>query len=143
VPLVEDRLDRLALQAGVQLHALGLGHAVRRPGLQVVRLLGEVAAGVDVVVAGRHHVGVLGGVCADVRADRGGDVRPTGDGEAAALAEVDLHVHHHQGAGHRAPPQAVTVSIAQSPRDSANASGGIASRTRWWCARAAASASRG
>ena len=33
--------------------------------------------------------------------------------------------------------------MAQSPRDSANASAGIASRARWWCARAAASASRG
>src|SRR3712207_1246773 len=98
--LVEHRLDGLALQPRVQLDAVRTDHAVRRPGLQVVRLLGEVAAGVDVVVAGGHHVRVVGRVRADVLADRGGDVRTAGDGEAAALAEVVLHVHDEQSARH-------------------------------------------
>ena len=59
--------------------------------------------------------------------DRGGHGGAAGDGQAAALAEVVLHVDDDQRAGHR-----VTVSSTGSPRDSAQASGGSVVRTCSW-----------
>ena len=59
--LVEDGLERLAVEGRVQLDAVGADDAVRRPGLEEVGLLGEVPARVDVVVPGGDDVGVLAG----------------------------------------------------------------------------------
>ena len=57
--LREHRLDDDGLNAGMEVHAGGADDAVPRPGVPVVGVLGEVVAGVDVVVLRRDDVGVV------------------------------------------------------------------------------------
>ena len=80
--LVEDRLEQRPVQVGVQLDPAGADHAVRRPGVDEVRVLGEVAARVDVVVAGRDDVVVVR-LVPQVRGDRRGHRGPAGDRAAS------------------------------------------------------------
>lgn len=60
--LVEDGVDGAGgdggREVGVEADALRARHAVRGPGVHVVGVVGEVAAGRDVVVAGGHHMPV-------------------------------------------------------------------------------------
>src|SRR5689334_578788 len=91
----EHRLHRRSIQGRVKIRARGPGHAVRRPGRGVVRVIGEVGARVDVEVLGRHHVPVTG-AARHVRADRAGHRGAAGYGERPALAEVVLDVDDDQ-----------------------------------------------
>src|SRR5690606_21651297 len=94
--LAEHRLDGLQREVRVEVGAGRADHAVRRPRVDEVGLVGEVVARVEVEVAGRHDVVVVGAVLGDVPGDGGGHVRAALDGERAALAEVVLHVDDDQ-----------------------------------------------
>ncbi len=74
----------------------GTRDAVHRPAVHVVGVVGEVVARVDVVVPGGEDVPVAGGGLGDEVGDRGGHLGPARDGQAAALAEVVLHVDDDQ-----------------------------------------------
>src|SRR5690606_5155461 len=106
--LVEHGVDSAGQYRGrevrVEARALGAGHAVGGPGVHVVRVVGEVAARGDVVVAGGYDVPVSGRGLPDQLGDGGGHVGPAGHGEAAPLAEVVLHVDDDQGAAHGGCP---------------------------------------
>ena len=149
--LVEDRLQRLAVQGRVQLDAVGADDAVRRarcrrsPGARRSDAPGStwwsrVATTCVVPPAGR-----------DVRGDRRGDGGAPGDGQAAALAEVVLHVDDDQCAGHvglrsgsaqrSGRTQCLQRRLAAGQRPRLRRQGLRAPRS--WCARARSSASRG
>src|SRR5690606_1183190 len=102
--LVEDGVDGAGGHRGgevrVAADSLGPGDAVRGPGVDVVRVVGEVSSGGDVVVPGGHHVPVAGRCLPDQLGDRGSHFRPTGHGEAAPFTEVVLHIDDDQGAAH-------------------------------------------
>ncbi|CAO0832797.1 hypothetical protein SMICM17S_07939 [Streptomyces microflavus] len=106
--LVEDGVDGPGGDGGrevrVEADALRTGDAVHRPGVLEVRGVGEVVAGVDVVVPGGDHVPVAGLGLTDEIGDGGGDVGTTRHREAAALAEVVLNVHDDQCAVHGGCP---------------------------------------
>ena len=100
--LEEDRVERLRVEVWVERLAVGADLAVHRPRVDVVRFLGPVRAGVDVVVPGRHHqvvrrgLGILPGPVVQQHRDVAGHSGATVDGQRAALTEVVLHVHHDQ-----------------------------------------------
>jgi hypothetical protein len=79
--LAEDRLDRPGHQVGMEVGAARAGDAVRRPGMRVVRLVREVAAGADVVVLSGHHMVVAVLAAGQQRADGTGHRGPAGDRE--------------------------------------------------------------
>lgn len=85
--LVEHRVDGAGGhrrgEVRVEADALGAGHAVRLPGVRIVGVVGEVAAGSDVVVAGGHHMAVSGGGLPDQLGDRGCHIGAPGHREAA------------------------------------------------------------
>jgi hypothetical protein len=96
--LVENQLEIGSIEIGVQFGAGGAGDAVGRPGVDVVRCFGEVAAGVYVVVPGRHRVVVV----PDVQsvADRPGHGGAADNRQRATLAEVVLDVDYEQRTCH-------------------------------------------
>ena len=89
--LQEHRLHGPGVQVRVEVRAGRPGHAVRRPGRRVVRMVGEVGARVDVEILGRHHVPVAGSA-RHVLADRARHRGAAGHGERAALAEIILYI---------------------------------------------------
>ena len=94
--LAEHRLHRRGVQVRVEVRAGRARHAVRRPGRRVVRVVGEVAARVDVEVLGRHHVRVVLSAAREVLAHRPGHRGPASHRQRPALAEVVLHVDDDQ-----------------------------------------------
>src|SRR5690606_7638911 len=94
LPLGEDRGHPGDVQLRVERRTGGPRDAVPGPGRHEVRLVAEVLARVDVVVAGGDHVVVVSG--GDVPGDLPRDLGAAGDGQRAALAEVVLHVHDDQ-----------------------------------------------
>ena len=74
----------------MQFDAAGADDAVHRPGVDEVRLGGEVRAGFDVVVAGRD--GVVEPAVGEACADGASHSRAPRHGERTALAEVVLDV---------------------------------------------------
>ena len=106
--MLEDRVEWLRVEIGVEGGAVGAGDAVRvamsrsKSGWSA-----KWSSGRDVVVLGRddHVVGTLrrSGLLPRVQksTDAEGDVGATGDGEAAAFAEVVLDVDDEQSLGHR------------------------------------------
>ena len=97
-PLAEHGLDPRHIQIRVEGGAWRPGDAVRRPRVQIVRLAGEMGAGIDVVVTGGDHMVVFGGVAVQVGADAAGDLRAAGHRQRAAFAEVVLHVDDDESA---------------------------------------------
>ncbi|GAA0549918.1 hypothetical protein GCM10009533_55570 [Saccharopolyspora spinosporotrichia] len=99
VALVEDLVDRARcddrLEVRVELAAFAPLYAVGRPGVHEVRALREVTARVDVVVARGDDEAVARLPVHEV-GDGSSHVRAAGHGNAAALAEVDLHVDDDQ-----------------------------------------------
>ena len=89
--LQEHRLHGPGVQVRVEVRTSRPGHAVRRPGRRVVRMVGEMGARVDVEVLGRHHVPVAG-PARHVLADRARYRGTAGHGERAALTEVVLDI---------------------------------------------------
>src|SRR5207248_9126175 len=113
--LVEHLVDSGPVEAGMQLGAIGTGHAVDGPGVLVIRLRGEVGTGVDVVVAGGGDQRVVIAVPAEVLGEPLGDRGTSGDGQAATLAEVVLHVHHDERLLHsNSPPSASRTERSRS-----------------------------
>src|SRR3954470_18660769 len=106
----------------MELRTRRTGNAVRRPGVDVVRLLGEVRTGVDVPVAAADNVRVVAAVRADVLGDCTRDRGAAVDSEAPALAEVVLYVDHNKCAAHA--PSSYLVAIAGSPGDKSRADDG-------------------
>ncbi len=79
----------------MEVGAGGADNAVRRPAVHEVGFRGEVRPGIDVMVAGGHHMVVgmgCGSAVGDVTADGRRDLGAAGHGQAAALAEVVLDV---------------------------------------------------
>src|SRR5690606_33746000 len=135
------------------------GDAVRRPGVDEVRLLGEVVTRLDVVVLRGDDVvpplALGGALAAAVRGgeqgrDLLGDRGSAGDGKRAALAEVVLHVNDQQCSCHGYPrnlglvvcgrwPQAggglMWTVRAGSPAESLSPSHGIEMRQARACSR--------
>src|SRR5262249_59910089 len=70
------------------------------PGVHVVRLDGEVATRVDVPVPGGH--GVVVAALRQPRGDPPGHLGAARHRQAAALAEVALHIHHDDRSSHPA-----------------------------------------
>src|SRR5690606_22832369 len=87
--------------------AVGAGDAVSRPRAYVVRLVGEMGAGIDVVVARSDHVVVLplrrlgGGPRPEQLPDLERDLGAALDRERAALAKVVLDVDDDECPSHR------------------------------------------
>ena len=81
----------------MELLSAGADHAVRRPGVDEVRLGREVPVRVDVVVPGGDHrrIPVL---AREQRTDPAGDLGSARDGQRAALTEVALDVDDDQRA---------------------------------------------
>lgn len=97
----EDGVDLAAGDGGgevrVELAAFASGYAVDGEAVLEVRVFGEVAARIDVMIAGSHDVLIvtLRTVLHQVRDGRG-DPRTSRDGHAASLTEVFLHIHDDQ-----------------------------------------------
>ena len=96
----EDRVQPVEVESGMELGAWRVRDAMRWPAVDVVGFSGEMLAGLDVPVARADDVRVaVGGTC-HVCTDRRCDGRTTPDGQAAAFAEVVLHVDDIERAGH-------------------------------------------
>src|SRR5690606_10408989 len=94
--IVGHRLDRAGDQVGVELRPRGARHAVRRPRVHKVGVVGEVVPRVDVAVPGSHDVGVLAALLGQVVGDSRGHAGTTGHGQTAAFTEVVLYVNDDQ-----------------------------------------------
>src|SRR5699024_2026431 len=101
------------------------------PTVDVVRIVAEMGAGIDVVVASGDDVTVAGdsgcaGRCRGHSGDRLRDGGTAVDAQGAALTEVVLHVHDDQGTASHSGTSSYWVGTAASPRDIFVASGGRA-----------------
>ncbi len=111
----KDCLEPAGVQIGVKIRAGGVDAAVRRPGRDVIRMIGEVVARVDVQILGSHHVVVVGAV-SQVVADRARQVCPAGHGQRTALAKVFLNVDDDQRA--HDTTLSPTGTVPESPQPS-------------------------
>jgi len=76
----EHLLDLPGLQVGMEVGAVGAGHAVPRPGIDEVGVLGEMRTRVDVAVLGGHDV-VVAVPRRQQRVDLGHHCLASGDGQ--------------------------------------------------------------
>src|SRR5699024_6239753 len=95
--LAEVGLDGVAADVTVHGGTLRPGDAVDGPGVDVVGVVGEVRARVDVPVLGGHDVGVTVAVGVLVLTDEAGDLIAAVGGEGTAGAEVVLDVDDDEG----------------------------------------------
>jgi hypothetical protein len=79
----------------MELRTRGPGHAMPGPGGHEIRVVGEVAARVDVMVPGRHDVRVWRVLRIPRNLCR--DTGPAGHLQASPFAEVVLHVDDDEG----------------------------------------------
>src|SRR6185437_14796592 len=91
----EDRVEPDEIKIGVEFRAGGIGATVRRPRRDVIRMFGEMVAGIDVEILRGHHVAILG-AAREVSVDGTRDGCPTGDGQCATFAKVILNVDDDQ-----------------------------------------------
>src|SRR5690606_13473532 len=131
VSLLEDRLDLVGVEVGVELGSRRAGDAVLRPRLLEVGFRVEMVARVDVVVLRGHDVVVV--VIGEHLRDGAGDPGAARDGERTALAEVVLYVYDDQCFGHGVP--CTSTGTAGSPAESFSPSQGIEIRQRRRCSR--------
>src|SRR3954465_10476972 len=89
----------------MELRARRTGNTVRWPGVDEVRVFGEVTARVDVPVARADDIRVRRRL--DVSRDRSCDIGAAGDREAAALAEIVLYVDNDKRTRHDGSSYAV------------------------------------
>src|SRR5699024_12505458 len=124
--------ERLRVEVGMESGAVSADDAMRRPAIDEVRGLGEVAARVDVMVAGGHYdvIIALPGVRVLPRGqdlgNREGNLRPAVHAHASAFTEVVLHVDDDQRLMriHLDNLSSNRVGITGSPRDICVAAGG-------------------
>jgi hypothetical protein len=95
----EHRFQLIGIQRGMEVRPRRTDNTVRGPRVDEIRLLGEVRARIDVPVAGADDMVVASRGARQVVADPRRDGGATGDGEAAAFAEVVLYVDDNEGTG--------------------------------------------